>query len=54
VDAACAEALSEGVHSADFILNILARRRDRHDLGPAITIMTPEALRAAPRPDGQL
>ncbi len=26
VDAACAEALSEGVHSADVILNILARR----------------------------
>jgi transposase len=42
VDAACAEALSDGVHSADVILNILARRRDP---GPAITIMTPEALR---------
>jgi transposase len=42
VDAACAEALSEGVHSADVILNILARRRDPQ---PAITIMTPEALR---------
>jgi transposase len=42
VDAACAEALSEGVHSADVILNILARRRDPE---PAITIMTPAALR---------
>ena len=41
VDAACAEALSEGVHSADVILNILARRRDP---APAITIMTPAAL----------
>lgn len=27
-EAACAEALNEGVHSADVILNILARRRD--------------------------
>jgi transposase len=41
VDAACAEALSEGVHSADVILNILARRRDP---APATTIMTPAAL----------
>ncbi len=41
VDAACAEALSEGVHSADVIINILARRRDPE---PAITIMTPAAL----------
>jgi transposase len=42
VEAACAEALGEGVHSADVILNILARRRD---LGPATTITTPDALR---------
>ena len=28
VEAACAEALGEGVHSADVILNILARRRE--------------------------
>ena len=28
VEAACAEALAEGVHSADVIINILARRRD--------------------------
>jgi len=27
VEAACAEALADGVHSADVILNILARRR---------------------------
>jgi transposase len=42
VEAACAEALAGGVHSADVILNILARRRDP---GPAATILTPEALR---------
>ncbi len=42
VEAACAEALGEGVHSADVILNILARRRD---LGPPTTITTPDALR---------
>ena len=42
VEAACGEALGEGVHSADVILNILARRRDP---GPMATILTPEALR---------
>jgi len=42
VEAACTEALAGGVHSADVILNILARRRDP---GPAATILTPEALR---------
>ena len=42
VEAACLQALSEGVHSADVILNILARQRDP---GPAATILTPEALR---------
>jgi len=42
VEAACAEGLAGGVHSADVILNILARRRDA---GPAATILTPEALR---------
>ncbi len=41
VEAACAQALSEGVHSADVILNILARQRDP---GPAATILTPAAL----------
>ena len=42
VEAACAEALAEGVHSADVILNILARRRDP---GPVAPIQPPEALR---------
>jgi len=47
VEAACAEAIAEGVHSADVILNILARRRDP---GPAMTILTPEALRLRHEP----
>ena len=42
VEAACAEALADGVHSADVVLNILSRRREP---GPAATILTPEALR---------
>jgi hypothetical protein len=42
VEAACAEALAGGVHSADIVLNILARHRDP---GPAATILTPDALR---------
>jgi transposase len=42
VEAACAEALADGVHSAAVILNILARQRDP---GPAVTILTPAALR---------
>ena len=42
VDAACLQALSEGVHSADVVINILTRRRDPE---PAAMIMTPEALR---------
>jgi transposase len=41
VEAACAEALSHGVHSADVVLNILARHRDP---GPAAAILTPDAL----------
>jgi hypothetical protein len=41
VEAACAEALAHGVHSADVVLNILARQRDP---GPPITIVTPAAL----------
>ena len=43
------ERLSEGVHSADVILNILARQRDP---GPPMTITTPDAFRigeAGPR-----
>ena len=47
VEAACAQALSEGVHSADVVLNILARRRDP---GPAATIMTPANLRLVHTP----
>jgi transposase len=42
VEAACVEALDQGVHSADVILNILTRRRDP---APAITIMAPDALK---------
>jgi transposase len=41
VEAACAQARTEGVHSADVILNIVARRRDP---APPITILTPNAL----------
>jgi transposase len=50
VEAASAEALASGVHSADVILNILARRRDP---GPAATILTPDTLqlRHAPLAD---
>ena len=47
VEAACLEALGEGVHSADVIINILARQRD---LGPAATILTPDALRLTHAP----
>ena len=42
VEAACAEALGQGVHSSAVILNILARRRE---IAAPITIMTPEALK---------
>ena len=47
VEAACAEAFKQGVHSADVILNILARRREP---AAAITIMTPDALRLRHEP----
>ena len=47
VEAACAEALRENVHSADVILNILARRRDA---AAPITIMTPDALKLRHEP----
>jgi transposase len=47
VEAACAAALRENVHSADVILNILARRRE---LAAPITIVTPEALRLRVEP----
>jgi transposase len=42
VEAACAQAMSEGVHSSDVIINILTRQRDP---GPAATILTPDGLR---------
>ena len=47
VEAACLEALEANVHSADVVLNILARRRE-----PArvITIDTPDALRLQHEP----
>jgi transposase len=41
VEAACAEALAHGVHSADVVLNILARQRDP---APSAPILTPAAL----------
>jgi hypothetical protein len=42
VEAACLEALRQGVHSADVILNILARRREPP---PPCAVMAPDALR---------
>jgi len=50
VEAACREALDQGVHSADVIINILARKRDPT---PPVTIMTPDSLtlRHAPTAD---
>ena len=50
VEAACQEALREGVHSADVIINILARRRHPE---PSATVATPAALqlRHAPAAD---
>jgi transposase len=41
VEAACAQATAEGVHSSDVIINILTRHRDP---GPAAIILTPDAL----------
>src|SRR4051794_7126114 len=43
LEAACLEALSAGVHSADVVLNILARRREPK--ADPITVTTPDALR---------
>ena len=47
VEAACAEALREGVHSADVVLNILARQREP---AVAVTLPTPEGLRLRHEP----
>src|ERR1700750_2711561 len=41
VEAACAEAIAQNVHSADVVLNILARHRDPD---PPAAILTPAAL----------
>jgi hypothetical protein len=41
VEAACAEAIAHGVHSADVVLNILARQCNPD---PPATILTPAAL----------
>ena len=40
-ESACAEAIAQGVHPADVVLNILARQRDP---GPPSTILTPAGL----------
>jgi hypothetical protein len=47
VEAACAEAILQGVHSADVILNILARRRDP---APPPLLLTSPALRLVHEP----
>jgi hypothetical protein len=47
VEAACQEALDQGVCSASVILNILARRRDP---APAAVLQTPDALRLTHEP----
>ena len=41
VEAACAQATAEGVHSSDVIINILTRQRDP---GPTAIILTPDSL----------
>ena len=47
VEAACQEALRDGVHSADVVINILARQREPP---VPLTIMTPDALRLVHEP----
>jgi hypothetical protein len=47
VETACQEAVDQNVCSAAIILNILARRRDP---APAVTILTPDALRLTHEP----
>jgi len=47
VEAACSEALAGGVHSADVVLNILARHRDP---GPVAPILAPAPLRLRQAP----
>ncbi len=48
VEAACAEALREGVCSADIVLNILARQREPRS--PITVLNTPQALRLRVEP----
>ena len=47
VETACQEALDQNVCSSAVILNILARRRDP---APAVTVLTPDALRLKHEP----
>jgi hypothetical protein len=47
VETACQQALAENACSSSVILNILARRRDP---APAVTILTPDALRLTIEP----
>ena len=47
VEAACAEALAQNVHSAGVVLNILARHREPP---PPLTIATPDALKLGREP----
>jgi len=49
VEAACEAALREGVHSADVVLNILARQRE--PTAAAVTVITPDALRLQHEPE---
>jgi hypothetical protein len=49
VETACRDALDQNVCSSAVILNILARRRDP---APAVTVLTPDALRLKHDPQG--
>ena len=49
VEAACEAALGEGVHSADVVLNILARQREPR--AAPVTVITPDALRLRHEPE---
>src|SRR6202008_3447379 len=51
VEAACAEAIGHGVHSADVVLNILARQREP---APPANILTPAALTLRHAPIAEL
>jgi hypothetical protein len=41
VETACTQAMAEGVHSSDVIINVLTRHRAQ---GPTAIIVTPDAL----------